>query len=66
MSSLTKLFGVTFCDADRNLDREQADIEEITRRSLLLQANSAAKQSSSSGSRNSRKGCLRPSPVRSI
>ena len=40
----TKLFGVTFSDADRNLAREPADIEEITQRSLLLQANSAAKQ----------------------
>jgi hypothetical protein len=45
MLFLTKLFGVTFSDADRNLAREQADIEEITQRSLLLQANSAAKQS---------------------
>src|ERR1700686_5588123 len=44
MPFFTKLFGVTFSDADRNLAREQADIEEITRRSLLLQANSAAKQ----------------------
>jgi hypothetical protein len=45
MTVLTKLFGITFSDADRDLAREQADIEEITRRSLLLQANSAAKQS---------------------
>jgi hypothetical protein len=44
MPYLTKLFGVTFSDADRNLAREAADIEEITQRSLLLQANSAAKQ----------------------
>ena len=44
MPYLTKLFGVTFSDADRNLAREPADIEEITQRSLLLQANSAAKQ----------------------
>src|ERR1700735_4743595 len=45
MAFFPKLFGVTFSDADRNLAREQADIEEITQRSLLLQANSAAKQS---------------------
>ena len=45
MPYLTKLFGVTFSDADRNLAREPADIEEITRRSLLMQANAAAKQS---------------------
>src|ERR1700688_1087099 len=44
MPHWTKLFGVTFGDADRNLAREPADIEEITQRSLLLQANSAAKQ----------------------
>jgi hypothetical protein len=44
MPYLTKLFGVTFNDAERNLAREPADIEEITQRSLLLQANSAAKQ----------------------
>jgi hypothetical protein len=44
MPFFTKLFGVTFSDADRNLAREQSDIEEITRRSLLLQANSAAQQ----------------------
>jgi hypothetical protein len=40
----TRWFGVTGSDAERNLAREKADIEEITRRSLLLQANSAAKQ----------------------
>ena len=44
MLFLTRRFGVTDSDADRNLDREQSDIEEITRRSLLLQANAAAKQ----------------------
>jgi hypothetical protein len=44
MLFLTRWFGVTGSDADRNLAREQADIEEITRTSLLLQANSAAKQ----------------------
>src|ERR1700729_298902 len=45
MFFFTRSFGVTFSDADRNLAHEQADIEEITQRSLLLQANSAAKQS---------------------
>jgi catalase len=44
MFFFTRSFGVTFSDADRNLAGEKADIEEITRRSLLLQANSAAKQ----------------------
>jgi len=44
MLFLTRLFGVTGSDADRDLTREPADIEEITAKSLLLQANSAAKQ----------------------
>jgi hypothetical protein len=44
MLFLTRWFGVTASDADRNLDREKAEIEEITERSLLLQENSAAKQ----------------------
>jgi len=35
---------VTGSDADRDLTRESANIEEITAKSLLLQANSAAKQ----------------------
>ncbi len=41
---VTKWFGVTGSDADRDLAREQSDIEEITERSLLMQANSAARQ----------------------
>jgi catalase len=41
---LTRLFGVTFSDADRNLAREPRDIEEITKKSLLMQANAAAQQ----------------------
>jgi hypothetical protein len=44
MLFLTKWFGVTGSDADRDLAREHSDIEEITQRSLLLQANAAAKQ----------------------
>ncbi|HMH11620.1 MAG TPA: hypothetical protein VK578_00805 [Edaphobacter sp.] len=44
MLLLTRWFGVTGSDADRSRAREQADIEEITATSLLLQANSAAKQ----------------------
>jgi hypothetical protein len=44
MPVFTKMFGVTFSDADRDPAREQADIEEIARRSLLMQANAAAKQ----------------------
>lgn len=44
MLFLTKWFGVTGSDADRDLAREHSDIEEITERSLLLQSNAAAKQ----------------------
>jgi hypothetical protein len=44
MLFLTRLFGVTGTDADRDLTREQADIEAIIAKSLLLQANSAAEQ----------------------
>jgi hypothetical protein len=44
MPYLTRLFGVTFNDAERNLAREPADIEEITKKSLLMQANAAAQQ----------------------
>jgi hypothetical protein len=44
MVSLTRLFGVTESDADRNPAREQADIAAITEKSLLMQANAAAIQ----------------------
>jgi hypothetical protein len=44
MLFLTRHFGVTASDADRDPAREPADIKEITRLSLLMQANAAAKQ----------------------
>jgi len=44
MLFLTRRFGVTGSEAERNLAREQSDIEEIIERSLLMQANAAAKQ----------------------
>jgi hypothetical protein len=44
MVFLTGWFGVTESDADRNLAREKADIEAIVEKSLLMQANAAAKQ----------------------
>jgi hypothetical protein len=44
MLFLTRWFGVTGSDTERSLAREQADIEEITKRSLLVQANAAANQ----------------------
>jgi hypothetical protein len=44
MLFLTRRFGVTGSDAERNCAREQSDIEQIMERSLLIQANAAAKQ----------------------
>jgi len=44
MLFLTRLFGVTANDADRDLTREQSDIQQIIERSLLMQANSASQQ----------------------
>jgi hypothetical protein len=44
MLFLTRWFGVTGSDAERDPAREQSDIEQIIERSLLMQANSAAKQ----------------------
>src|ERR1700730_5514774 len=44
MVFLTRWFGVTESDAERNLTREKSDIEEITKKSLLMQANAAAQQ----------------------
>jgi hypothetical protein len=42
--SLTRWFGVTESDADRDPAREKADIETITEKSLLMQAHAAAQQ----------------------
>jgi len=44
MLFLTRWFGVTGCDAERDLTREQADIEEITKLSLQMQANADTEQ----------------------
>jgi hypothetical protein len=44
MLFLTRWFGVTGSDAERDLAREQSDIEQIMEMSLLMQANAAAKQ----------------------
>ena len=44
MVFLTRWFGVTESDADRDPAREKADIETIVEKSLLMQANAAAKQ----------------------
>lgn len=44
MLFLTRWFGVTGTDAERNFGGEQSVIEQITERSLLLQARAAAKQ----------------------
>src|SRR5271169_2056895 len=44
MLFLTRWFGVTGSDAERNLTAELAYTEEIVERILLLQANAAVKQ----------------------
>jgi hypothetical protein len=44
MLFITRWFGVTGSDADRDLAREQSDIEGITESVLLMQSNAAAKQ----------------------
>jgi hypothetical protein len=44
MLFLTRMFGVTSSDADRNLDAEKACIEEITEKVLMLQAKAASEQ----------------------
>jgi len=46
MLFLTRLFGVTGSDAERDLSTEKAVIEEITEKVLLLQAKAAAQQKS--------------------
>jgi catalase len=44
MLFLTSWFGVTASDAERNLTREKSAIEEISQKSLLMQASAAAQQ----------------------
>jgi hypothetical protein len=44
MPFLTRWFGVTESDAERSLVREQADIEEIVEKILMMQRTAAAKQ----------------------
>ena len=44
MLFLTRLFGVTGSDAERSVDREQAIIDQITEKVLLMQAKAAAQQ----------------------
>jgi hypothetical protein len=44
MLFLTRWFGVTGTDAERNLGAEQACIQEIVKQTALLQANAAAQQ----------------------
>jgi hypothetical protein len=44
MLFMTRWFGVTGSDSERDLAREKSEIEQIMERSLLMQANAAAKQ----------------------
>jgi hypothetical protein len=60
MLFLTRGFGVTGSDADRDPVREKAEIEEIIEKSLLLQAKSAAQQHRAIGRGTHVKGvCVR-------
>ena len=45
MLFLTRWFGVTGGDSERNLAAEKSDIEEIVEKVLLMQADAAASQS---------------------
>src|ERR1039457_5846036 len=44
MLFVTRWFGVTGSDSERSLAQEQAELEELVEKVLLLQANSAAQQ----------------------
>jgi catalase len=44
MLFLTRWFGVTGSDAERNLEREKSEIEEIVEKTLLMQKNAAHQQ----------------------
>jgi len=60
MLFLSRWFGVTGSDAERDPAREHADIQQITEKSLLLQANAAAKQNRPLGRGTHAKGvCAR-------
>jgi hypothetical protein len=62
MLYLTRWFGVTGSDAERDPAGEQAIIDEITQRVLLLQAKSAAQQNRPLGRGTHPKGpCVGPS-----
>jgi hypothetical protein len=56
MLLLSKLFGVTTCDAERYLDAEEAYAEEIV--VLKMQADAATKQHPAALPRHSRERCL--------
>ncbi len=56
MLFVTRWFGVTATDADRDPAREQSEIEQITQRSLLIQRNAAAQQQRTLGRGTHAKG----------
>ncbi len=60
MLFMTRWFGVTFSDADRDLAGEQAEIDQIVEKVLLLQSNSASQQRRPLGRGTHAKGvCVR-------
>lgn len=60
MLFMTRWFGVTSSDADRDIAREQAEIDQIVEKVLLLQSNSAVQQRRPLGRGTHAKGvCVR-------
>ena len=51
---LTRWFGVTGSDSERDLAREKSDIEEIVKTTLLVQATCCCPTTPAVGPRNSR------------
>ena len=59
MLFLTRMFGVTGSDAERDLASEKACIEEITERVLQMQAKAATEQQRAAPSRHACQGHIR-------
>ena len=66
MLFLTKRFGVTSSDAERDLTAEGAYIQEIVEKVLLMQANAATKQQCPLARGTHAKGICARAPVRGV
>ena len=62
---LTRWFGVTGSDSERDLAREASDIEAIVRTTLKVQATCCCPTTPAPGPWNTCERGLRPGPVRS-